>query len=113
MSVDVDLRLLRSFVTMAEEGNVGRAARRLYISQPALSKQLQRLEAFLDVELFHRHHRMLRLTPAGVSFCVGAQKLRRLRLIISPRTLLRWHADLVRRHWAYPRRRPSGRSSKT
>jgi DNA-binding transcriptional LysR family regulator len=45
MDVDVDLRLLRSFVTMAEEGNVGRAAQRLYISQPALSKQLQRLEA--------------------------------------------------------------------
>jgi hypothetical protein len=32
--------------------------------------------------------------------------LRELRLIISPRTLLRWHADLVRRHWAYPRRGP-------
>jgi len=38
----MDLRLLRSFVTIAEEGNVGRAAQRLYISQPALSKQLQR-----------------------------------------------------------------------
>src|SRR5450755_1550364 len=75
MNVDVDLRLLRSFVTMAEEGNVGRAARRLYISQPALSKQLQRLEAFLDVELFHRHHRVLRLTPAGVAFLDDAGKL--------------------------------------
>jgi len=31
--------------------------------------------------------------------------LRQLRLIVSPRTLLRWHADLVRRRWAYPRRR--------
>jgi DNA-binding transcriptional LysR family regulator len=75
MDVDVDLRLLRSFVTMAEEGNVGRAARRLYISQPALSKQLQRLEAFLGVELFHRHHRVLRLTPAGVAFLDDAEKL--------------------------------------
>src|ERR1035441_27238 len=75
MDVDVDLRLLRSFVTMAEEGNVGRAARRRYISQPALSKQLQRLEAFLGVELFHRHHRVLRLTPAGVAFLDDAEKL--------------------------------------
>ncbi|HTT53019.1 MAG TPA: hypothetical protein VMH35_16615, partial [Streptosporangiaceae bacterium] len=37
----------------------------------------------------------------------GSQ-LGQLRLIISPRTLLRWHADLVRRHWAYPRRLPGG-----
>ena len=73
--MEMDLRLLRSFVTMAEEGNVGRAAQRLYISQPALSKQLQRLEAFLGVELFHRHHRMLSLTPAGMSFFDDAQKL--------------------------------------
>jgi DNA-binding transcriptional LysR family regulator len=73
--MEMDLRLLRSFVTMAEEGNVGRAAQRLYISQPALSKQLQRLEAFLDVELFRRHHRVLRLTPAGVAFLDDAEKL--------------------------------------
>ena len=41
---------------------------------------------------------LARLLPGG--------HLRRLRLIISPRTLLRWHADLVRRRWAYPRRSP-------
>jgi len=73
--MEMDLQLLRSFVTMAEEGNVGRAARRLYISQPALSKQLQRLEAFLGVELFHRHHRVLHLTPVGVAFLDDAEKL--------------------------------------
>jgi len=33
-------------------------------------------------------------------------RLRQLQLIVSPRTLLRWHADLVRRRWAYPRRTP-------
>ena len=41
---------------------------------------------------------LARLLPGGA--------LRQLRLIISPRTLLRWHADLVRRRWAYPRRTP-------
>src|SRR5271157_5584024 len=41
---------------------------------------------------------LARLLPSG--------HLRRLRLIISPRTLLRWHAGLVRRRWAYPRRAP-------
>jgi putative transposase len=41
---------------------------------------------------------LARLLPTG--------HLRRLPLIISPRTLLRWHADLIRRRWAYPRRTP-------
>ena len=41
---------------------------------------------------------LARLLPRG--------KLRQLRLIVSPQTVLRWHADLVKRHWAYPRRAP-------
>ncbi|HEY1972686.1 MAG TPA: LysR family transcriptional regulator [Pseudonocardia sp.] len=73
--MDLELRLVRSFVTVVEEGHVGRAAQRLYVSQPALSKQLRRLEAFLEIELFHRAHRGLRLTPAGAVFYDHAREL--------------------------------------
>jgi DNA-binding transcriptional LysR family regulator len=73
--MDLDLRLVRAFVTVVEEDNVSRGARRLYVSQPALSKQLQRLESLLDVQLFYRKHRILRLTPAGLSFYEQAKQL--------------------------------------
>jgi putative transposase len=43
---------------------------------------------------------------AALARLLPGSQLRQLRLIISPRTLLRWHADLVRRRWAYPRRAP-------
>ena len=41
---------------------------------------------------------------AALARLLPGSQLRQLRLIVSPRTLLRWHADLVRRRWAYPRR---------
>jgi hypothetical protein len=44
-----------------------------------------------------------RAVLAALARLLPGSYLRELRLIISPRTLLRWHADLVRRHWAYPR----------
>jgi putative transposase len=43
---------------------------------------------------------------AALARLMSRAYLRQLQLIISPRTLLRWHASLVRRHWAYPRRVP-------
>jgi putative transposase len=43
---------------------------------------------------------------AALARLLPGSQLRQLLLIVSPRTLLRWHADLVRRHWAYPRRSP-------
>jgi putative transposase len=47
-----------------------------------------------------------RAVLAALARMLPGSQLRRLRLIVSPRTLLRWHADLVRRHWACPRRGP-------
>jgi DNA-binding transcriptional LysR family regulator len=60
-----DLRLIRYFVVVAEEGNVTRAAERLHISQPSLSAAVQQLEAQLGVELLVRLGRRIEVTPAG------------------------------------------------
>jgi transposase InsO family protein len=47
-----------------------------------------------------------RAVLSALARLLPGSQLRQLRLIISPRTLLRWHADLARRHWAHPRRAP-------
>jgi DNA-binding transcriptional LysR family regulator len=60
-----ELRLVRYWVAVAEEGNITRAAERLHLSQPALSAAVRTLEAQLGVALLDRSDRVLRLTPAG------------------------------------------------
>lgn len=65
MAVDVDTRLLRAFVTVAEELNFTRAAQRLFITQQALSSQIQQLESRVGVKLFERTTRRVALTVAG------------------------------------------------
>jgi DNA-binding transcriptional LysR family regulator len=63
--MSVELRHLRSFVVVAEEGHVGRAAERLFMSQPPLSRQLQQLEQALGMTLFERTPRGVVLTDDG------------------------------------------------
>jgi DNA-binding transcriptional LysR family regulator len=71
----VNLRTLRHFVVVAEEENLHRAAERLHIAQPALTRQIKLLEADLGAVLFERSARGLKLTPAGDSYLADARTI--------------------------------------
>ncbi|EHG6149526.1 LysR family transcriptional regulator [Escherichia fergusonii] len=62
----LDIRLLRYFAVVAEENNMSRAAQRLFMSQPPLSRHIRQLEERLGVTLFERHSKGLTLTNDGV-----------------------------------------------
>lgn len=69
------MRKLRYFIAVAEELNFGRAAARLHIAQPVLSRQIRALEAELGVTLLKRGNRGATLTPAGSRLLDGARFL--------------------------------------
>ena len=65
MEQSMGLKDMRAFFTIVEEGNISHAAQRLGVAQPALSRQMKRLEEKLNVKLFERGSRRIRLTEAG------------------------------------------------
>jgi len=70
-----DLKQLRCFVAVGEELHFGRAARRMHMTQPPLSRQIQLLEHDLDMQLLYRTRRSVTLTPAGTVFLQEAKRL--------------------------------------
>lgn len=71
----MDIRQLRYFIGLAETLHFGRAAQRLHITQPPLSRQIAALESSLGTALFERNSRSVALTPAGEDFYRHATRL--------------------------------------
>jgi DNA-binding transcriptional LysR family regulator len=75
MPDDLEIRLLRNFVAVAEELHFSRAAQRLFVAQQALSRDVRRLEDRLGVRLLDRTTRQVTLTPAGATLLIRAREL--------------------------------------
>ena len=71
----VSLSQIRYFVAVAEEGNVGRAARRLHVAQPPVSRQVRALEDEIGAQLFERTPRGMILLPPGQVFLDHARAI--------------------------------------
>ena len=81
----MEFKEMHYFLTIVEEKSLTRAAEKLYISQPALSKYLGKLESEVGVKLFTRHNNTLLLTAAGQAYYEGLKQIQE----IHKKTLLR------------------------
>ena len=62
----MDLRVLEYFLAVVESGNVSKAAQKLHLTQPTLTRQLQQLEEIYGTRLFIRGSRQITLTNSGI-----------------------------------------------
>lgn len=88
----MNLRQLEHVVALAEEGSFARAAKRVHLSQPALSRSILAIEQELEIVLFDRTTREVRITPAGQSVVQRARKV-----LFETRCLVR-DVDLLKNH---------------
>lgn len=71
----MEIRVLRYFIAVVRNGSISAAAHQLHISQPALSRQIMELESELEVTLFERGHRQIKLTQEGAYLFDRAQEI--------------------------------------
>ncbi|MBO6559512.1 MAG: LysR family transcriptional regulator [Nisaea sp.] len=90
----MDLKQLRTFLTVAETGSLSRAAERLNIAQPALGRQIRLLEEELSVPLFTRHGRGMMPTPSGELLADRATAI--LRMVEDTRAAISSDANAVK-----------------
>jgi DNA-binding transcriptional LysR family regulator len=90
----VELRQLEYFVAVARHRHFGRAAEAVYVTQPALSQQVRRLEAELGLALLRRTSRGVELTPAGEDLLARAETI--LAEVAGARGVMDEHAGVVR-----------------
>lgn len=92
----MNLRQIRYFIAIAEERNIGRAAKRLRISQPPLTRQMQQLEADIGATLLLRTRRGVQLTTAGEVLLEEARNVLAMAAAARERTLLAAQGQLGR-----------------
>jgi len=87
--VTTELRVLRYFLMVVQEKNISKAAARLHVSQPTVSRQLQELEAELGTVLLERGNRTIQLTAAGDYFANQAKQI----LSLTDKTMANIHQE--------------------